>query len=194
MKIISAPNPVLRQKSEPLTPSTKHLTRLLDEVGRTLMHNQIGVGLAAPQIGYNYRFLATKLPHPDHPKQSLLTYYLNPIITAHSSELTLRSPANKNDDLEGCLSVPKIYAPVYRYTWIEITYQEFSPSTHQFIERKVRLNGFPARVLQHEIDHLDGILFIDRALLKNLPLYKDINGDLKQISTQDFYQLFGQFI
>ncbi len=190
MKIISVPNPVLRQISQPITLKIKHLRRLLDEVGHTLMKNDIGVGLAAPQIGRSYRFLATKLPNEN--KQPELKYYLNPIITAHSQEKTLRSRSNKSDDFEGCLSIPKVYAPVYRYTWLELTYQELDNG--KLVTKKIHLEGYPARVLQHELDHLDGILFTDRALADNLPLYyqDDKRGDLKPLTQAEFAALFGK--
>lgn len=190
MKIISVPHPVLRQISQPVTLEIKHLRRLLDDVGHTLMNNNIGVGLAAPQIGYSYRFLATKLPSEKNQPQ--LKYYLNPIIVAHSQEKTLRSRNDKNDDYEGCLSIPKVYAPVYRYTWLELTYQELSRG--ELIMKQTRLEGYPARVLQHELDHLDGILFTDRALADNLPLYYQSGKreDLQPLTQTEFAALFGK--
>lgn len=190
MKIISVPNPVLRQISAPVTLQIKHLRRLLDEVGHTLMNNDIGVGLAAPQIGYSYRFLATKLPGTKGRPE--LKYYLNPVITAHSQEKTLRSRSDKNDDFEGCLSIPKVYAPVYRFFWLDLDYQELSNG--ELIAKKAHFEGYPARVIQHELDHLDGILFIDRALADNLPLYYQDGkkDDLQPLTQQEFKALFGK--
>lgn len=190
MKIISVPNPILRQASAPITAQTKHLRRLLDELKHTLMYNDIGVGLAAPQLGYSQRALVLKLP--DEKGRPQLTVYLNPVITAHSSTVTLGTSKNKTDNLEGCLSIPKIYSPVYRYSWIDLTYQTWENG--QLFNQQTRLEGFPARVLQHETDHLNGILFIDHTLRNRLPIYQEINGDLQEISLSDFQRQFGKII
>lgn len=190
MKIISVPNPVLRQVSEPITLKTKHLRRLIDNVCHTLMNKDIGVGLAAPQIGLQFRLFATKLP--DNKGQLVLKYYLNPVITAHSQEKTLRSRSDKSDDLEGCLSIPQVYAPVQRFFWLDLEYQELIKG--ELVLKKAHFTGYPARVVQHELDHLDGILFTDRALADNLPLFyqEGKKENLKPLTQQEFSALFGK--
>lgn len=193
MKILTVPNVTLRQTSQTVTGQERHLSRFIDQVLHSLDKSAIGVGLAAPQLGLNYRLLATKLPlSPTSPQKPVLTYYLNPTIITHSQEKATRGSQKKTDDLEGCLSVPNIYAPILRYVWIELAYQQLE--NNQLVDKKIKLTDFAARVLQHEIDHLDGILFVDHMLAQNQPLFQDINGQLKEITREKFYQIFGQQI
>ncbi|MDO5561716.1 MAG: peptide deformylase [bacterium] len=186
MKIITAPNVVLRQVSTPVNTQERHLQRLLDQLQQTLSHSDIGVGLAAPQIGVNLRVLALKLTPANQ-----VVCYLNPQITQTSTDKTLRSREQKKDDLEGCLSLPKIYAPVPRYEWINVTYQQLENG--KLVDKSERFSQFAARVFQHEYDHLDGILFLDRALDAGTSLYYEKNGELTEIDRQQLQKILPNF-
>lgn len=88
------------------------------------------------------------------------------------------------------MSVPKVYAPILRHTWIELVYQQLLDG--QLVQKKALLKDFPARVLQHEIDHLNGILFIDHAFDQKQPLFRENNGQLEDLSWSDFEKIFGK--
>jgi len=134
-------DPVLRQKAAPVAAVTEEVLHLVDEMIET-MHEEVGVGLAAVQVGVPLRILVL-----DEGK-GLTRAYLNPTIVDQGGE---------EIGEEGCLSIPGIYADVVRAAWVVVEAQD---QTGAPLRR--RASGFLARVFQHEIDHLDGILFIDR--------------------------------
>lgn len=122
--------------------------------------NPRGVGLAAPQIDSGVRMFATLLNNEPR-------VFINPRITTASEKLSLgRDP--EDPDLEGCLSIPRLYAPVPRYTWIELEYEK--AVNGKLETHSETFEDFAARVVQHEQDHLDGILFLDHALQYDLPV------------------------
>jgi peptide deformylase len=128
---------------DPADDSLEHLTaRML----ATLLA-QKGVGIAAPQVGINRRLILVKRldVEPDKP----IIAYLNPKIIDYSKETII--------DWEGCLSIPAGFGQVERAKSIVIRYQD-----SQGLSQEEKVEGFTARIFQHEIDHLDGILFIDR--------------------------------
>ena len=120
------------------------------------MYSDDGIGLAAPQIGQNIRIC---IIGKDAIKMDKKTN-----ITKKSEDIVLINPVwqktsrKQNWDTEGCLSVPKTYGKVKRYNHIEINAFDKNGEKINFTA-----NGFFARVIQHEVDHLDGILFIDKA-------------------------------
>ena len=131
---------VLHKKTEKIPAVTKEIVKLVKNMQETV-ENAEGAGLAAPQIGQSLR-LCIALVNGKH------TPFINP-------EITWRS--EKKDTMEeGCLSLPGIWLPVTRPLSITITYQDIKGKNQ---ERK--LEGFDARVIQHEIDHLEGILIVD---------------------------------
>jgi peptide deformylase len=149
LKIITNPNPILRQKSQPIKDITaKELQALIPEMAETMIKKD-GVGLAAPQIGQNIRLIVIRY------KDDNLAM-INPKI--------IKKSFLKEWDEEGCLSVPNIFGDVKRCKKITIKYLDTSGQ-----EQKLIGEGFLARVVQHEVDHLDGVLFIDKA--KNLREY-----------------------
>ena len=179
-KIVTAPNSVLRTRSvdfilpDQLELAQKHLRNLRD----TLLPDQqsIGVGLANPQVGKNARLFLTLFPessnaeNTDYPtdaeaQNSSLSAYLNPEIIDRSDTFTF-GPNAKEPILEGCLSIPDFFGPVPRHDWVTLRY--LSPSQE---ERTQTFRGFAARVIQHEYDHLEGMLFTDYLLQHQLPLY-----------------------
>lgn len=141
--VYKVPDPVLRKVAAPVEKLTKKTSFLVDELLKA-MRGANGVGLAAPQMGVSRRILV--MQPPDERPAALI----NPRV--------LRSEGSQIG-VEGCLSIPGLYGDVERAEFVEI----------EALDRKGRelvfeLEGLPARIALHEIDHLDGILFTDRAI------------------------------
>jgi peptide deformylase len=150
LKVARMGHPVLRQRGRPLEKNDlKHpLTqKLIDDMIET-MHDYNGVGLAAPQVHASLRlFVALLVDEPDG--KSDATVVINPEI--------LPNTQSREEGWEGCLSIPDIRGMVPRYT--DITVRALDRDGRSV---ELRLKDFPARVAQHETDHLDGVLFFDR--------------------------------
>jgi peptide deformylase len=150
LKVARMGHPVLRQRGRPLDKSELRdplLQKLIDDMIDT-MHEYSGVGLAAPQVHESLRlFVALLEEDPD--SKTAATVVINPEITALTS--------SREEGWEGCLSIPDIRGMVPRFTDINLRAldREGNPM-------ELRLKKFPARVVQHETDHLDGVLFFDR--------------------------------
>ena len=144
--------PVLRKKAEDITPDFPNLKELISDMFETMYHSD-GVGLAAPQIGKAIRVVVITLDvlKDDFPEYADFNRaYINPHILEYDDSETAISE-------EGCLSLPGIHEPVRRPTRIKVSYldEDFTPH-EEWVER------YLARVMQHEFDHLEGKLFIDR--------------------------------
>lgn len=127
-------------------PLASDIQELLPKMIKT-MHTEKGVGLAAPQIGIPLRLAVAEVDHK--------TYYLiNPEITSYSQETIVSE--------EGCLSLPGQYFPILRSETVTVRYQN-----EKGLPKKLRATGFLATVIQHEVDHLDGILIINRFRKQN---------------------------
>lgn len=137
---------VLRKKTRKVTKVDDKLIGLVRNMFHT-MHKANGIGLAAPQIGIELALTVIDLSHVDGEEKTAPLTLLNPKLTDGYGELTLE---------EGCLSIPHIRAAVTRPEEVYIEYQDLDLNK-KFIE----IGGFLARVAQHEIDHLNGVLFID---------------------------------
>ncbi len=155
--ILLFPDPVLRRKTEEVRAFDRSLERLVAEMAET-MYAAPGVGLAAPQIG-DLRRVALVDVDPSGPK-SLLHVLVNPRLVARSGAET---------DIEGCLSIPGFTERIERPLAVRVAAQRLSGEAFE-----LEAQGFFARVLCHEIDHLDGILFIDhlRGLRRQLAMRK----------------------
>ncbi len=136
----------LRQPSRDVLSYDPHVA-LLEKRMMATVKEEKGVGIAAPQVGINRR--AIWVFREELPTENKWRFYANPRIVKQSHE--------EVEDREGCLSIPAGFAKVRRSQWVEITYNDKDGSLKQ-----ERVEGFPARIFQHEIDHLDGVLFIDR--------------------------------
>ena len=143
-------HPVLRQRARPLEKTDFRnvlVQKLIDDMIET-MHEYSGVGLAAPQVHTSLRvFVALLEEDPDSKTDA--TVVVNPEIVADA--------AGREEGWEGCLSIPDIRGKVPRLT--DITVRALDRDGRDV---ELRLKGFPARVAQHETDHLDGVLFFDR--------------------------------
>jgi peptide deformylase len=145
--VVKIPDPVLRQVAGDVTRIGKKQLALVDEMIR-IMKKANGVGLAAPQIGICQRVIVVA---PDGMKPTAL---INPRVTKSEGSFLGQ---------EGCLSIPGLYGDVTRPAFVEV----------EALDRRGRevvfeLEGMPAKVVQHEIDHLDGILFIDKVDMATL--------------------------
>lgn len=158
--ILSVPDDILRQKSVSIAKITPDIQAKISELQDTMVNakNPEGVGLSFPQIGYNLRGFVTYL-------EKRLKVYLNPVILDMSEEVTLGGTAER-PTLEGCLSIPWLYGPVWRAKKLKIQALD-----EHGVEFSKTLSSFPARLALHEYDHLEGILFTDYTLRDSLPLY-----------------------
>ena len=142
---------VLRQEAEDIDKDYPELEQLIRDMYETLDRSE-GIGLAAPQIGLPIRLVVINLDviSEDMPQyKGFVKTFINPYIEEYDETQT--------DSLEeGCLSLPGIHEKVKRPTRIRVTYQD-----EQFQEHDEWVEGYLARVLQHEIDHLDGVVFTD---------------------------------
>lgn len=184
--IVRAPHQSLRTKAEPITHIDAKIRQNLESLGFTLKHttNPQGVGLAAPQINKSLQVFATQLEHP-RTGDLEIRLFLNPKITDQADKLVL-GVNPRQPDLEGCLSIPYLYGPVNRPEWITITWQEMTDSEELSQWHTETFFDFPARVIQHELDHLHGILFTDHSLKQNQPLYREVNDDLELVEDPTF--------
>ncbi|SDH61013.1 peptide deformylase [Fervidobacterium changbaicum] len=132
-------DPILRKKAQPVNDFAQ-VRAILEEFKMT-MYAEDGVGLAAPQVGLSLRFFGMD-------DGSGFKMVVNPEIIEHSDEKELGE--------EGCLSIPGVFADVWRFKWVRVRYQDEHGTYHEEL-----LEGYPARIFQHEYDHLDGVLFID---------------------------------
>ena len=151
-EIIQLGHPLLRQIAQPITNlADKQLQSLIDLLIATAKSSN-GVGIAAPQIAQSQRlFIVASHPNPRYPDAPIMepTAMINPKIVSHGEKIV--------KGWEGCLSIPGIRGLVPRYEQIAVEYTD-----RQGNDQHRELTGFVARIFQHELDHLDGILFVDR--------------------------------
>ena len=164
-------NPILREKAKEVVDFADfELQKLIDDMLLTVIEVN-GVGLAAPQVGRSLRiFVMSSHPNPRYPEAPEMEpkEIINPEILNSSEEM--------EDDWEGCLSIPGIRGIVPRHREIEVRYFD-----RYARENNEKLDDFLARIFQHELDHLDGIVFLDR-----LKSSKDI------ITDREYMKLFQQ--
>lgn len=161
LRILTAPDPVLRTTSKPVKKVDDALRAFIDDMLETMYHSENGIGLAAIQVGVHKRIIVMDLSGEDAPKNPKC--YINPEITWTGEEVAIHS--------EGCLSVPEYYAEVERPAKCRVKYLDYHGKQH-----KQQADGLFATCIQHEIDHLDGILFIDHiSSLKRGMIVKKLN-------------------
>jgi peptide deformylase len=150
-EIVTLPDPVLRRKSRPVKRFDTELQTLIEDMIETLREAP-GVGLAAPQVGVSDRLIVVEYPEDaeleDAPKK--LFVVVNPEINEISAETEIA--------IEGCLSIPGLQGEVERSLAVTIKGQ-----TRRGQPVKIKAKGWLARIFQHEIDHLNGVVFTDRA-------------------------------
>jgi peptide deformylase len=171
LPILVAPDPRLNQKAEPVAQVDARLRKLMDDMLET-MYIAPGIGLAAPQVGVLERVIVLDLAHEGEQPQPLRM--ANPELLWVSDEDAVYN--------EGCLSVPEHYADVTRPAKIKVRYLDENNKT---VERDAE--GLLATCIQHEMDHLDGILFIDHltALKRNIILRKLLKAKKAAAESRD---------
>lgn len=162
LPIIWAPDPVLKTKCKSVEAVDDAVRRLIDDMFRT-MYAAPGVGLAAPQIGVTRRVIVVDVAGKDEKPQPIAL--VNPEVVWTSGETQVYE--------EGCLSLPEMYADVERPAAVRVRYLDRTGA-----EQEVHGEGLLAVCLQHEIDHLDGVLFVDHisALKRNIMLKKMVKA------------------
>ena len=152
LQVAQLGNPILRRQAEPITEiGDRRIQTLIDDLIATALKTN-GVGIAAPQVSQSDRlFVVASRPNRRYPKAPKMapTAMINPKIIGHSAE--------REKGWEGCLSVPGVRGFVPRYRTIEVEYHDRSRQL-----RRRQLTDFVARIFQHEYDHLEGIVFLDR--------------------------------
>ena len=147
LEILSYPDPRLKQICEPVGEITDAIRQLADDMLET-MYEAPGVGLAAPQVGHFIRMLVMDPAREDEPKRPLVL--INPVLELSGEDIV--------SEREGCLSVPMQYrADVHRKSDVHLTATGIDGK-----KIDVHWTGYPAIIVQHEADHLDGTLFIDK--------------------------------
>lgn len=145
MQIVTYPHPTLRHKSQPIKRVDANLRKMVSQMFE-LMYEARGVGLAANQVDLPFRLFVANLQSDPEEGEELV--FINPVISR---------PKGLEEKEEGCLSLPELYGPVKRPETVQVT-----AYTLRGEEIEAELSGLAARVVQHETDHLDGIMFIDR--------------------------------
>lgn len=165
LRVIKYGNPILRMKADRIEKIDDSIRELVDDMILTMQWDA-GIGLAAPQVGRSIALLV--VDHSLIYEDGVPTAYINPEIVASEGESVME---------EGCLSIPDIREEVKRPEIITLRYQNVAGKL-----KEERLDGLLARVLQHEIDHLNGVLFIDKVS----PLKKQLlKKDLKTIADDE---------
>lgn len=152
LQIAQLGNPVIRKKASPVKEvSSPGMQKLIDDLIATCFETD-GVGIAAPQVCQSKAvFILASHPNPRYPNAPKMkpTAVINPKILAHSQTV--------EKDWEGCLSIPGLRGLVPRFTWVRVEYV-----TRQGTRVRKNYEGFAARIFQHEFDHLQGVVFLDR--------------------------------
>ena len=165
-KILTEPDPILRQKSQPVDKVDDFTRKLMDDMLET-MYLAPGIGLAAIQIGIPKRIIVLDISKDPEKKEPM--YFVNPVIVSTSK--------NNITYEEGCLSVPGQFAEIDRPDRCHIKYLDYNGNYKEF-----KSEGLLATCIQHEIDHLEGILFIDYlSNLKKSMIIKKLSKQKKEL-------------
>ena len=165
LPILIVPHPILKARTRPVGPADAAAVRALLPKMFATMYRAPGIGLAAPQVGVLLRVAIVDVMPDDKPAPIAM---INPEIVATSTELATRE--------EGCLSIPGQYAEVTRPARVKVRYSDAAGA-----RREIEAEGLLAACLQHEIDHLDGVLFIDYlSSLKRNIIVRRLAKELRQ--------------
>ena len=193
LKIVQAPEQVLSQVATPVEKMDKTIKKLLLDMEETLINqtDPEGVGLAAPQVGKSLQIFIVKQDH-----EAPLMIFINPVIektfekppeklteikqSKKAEEAKKKAKIDKGVQLEGCLSLKDVWGVVKRPYGVVLSYQDEHGTKH-----KKTFDGFLATIIQHEIDHLNGVLFPKRVLEQKNPLYHSIKNDKGEIEFEE---------
>jgi peptide deformylase len=166
-QIITIPNPLLRKISEPVTSVNNEEKKLMDDMLET-MYAAPGIGLAAVQVGVLKRIIVIDLSKDGEKKTPL--FIVNPQITFKSDDLISYE--------EGCLSIPNQFAEIKRPSSCKVNFLDYNGK-----KKEINADGLLATCIQHEVDHLNGILFIDHlSKLKKDLILKKTKKQIKEIN------------
>lgn len=177
LKIVNVPNKVLTSPAKPVEKIDSKIKKLVKDMGRTLVAqvDPQGVGLAAPQVGVSLALFIIK-PSPDSPIEVMINPKIKQIEKMTVEKNDTEESEEDHEQLEGCLSIPRIWSPIKRHNRVLLEYQNIHGELlSEWFEE------FEATIVQHEVDHLQGILFTQRALEQNQQLYEERRGKLKKI-------------
>jgi peptide deformylase len=171
-KIIQSGDPILRTKSKPIATVDKKVKDLINDLKDTLaiQKDPEGIGLAVPQIGKNLQVFVCNY-------KQFSRVVINPkILSVTEMPKAEKEKKSKREILEGCLSLPYYYGPLKRAKKVNVEYlnEKGEKVTEEFVD-------FDAQIILHEIDHLNGILFIDHLLKEKKPLYKVENDEWEEV-------------
>lgn len=171
LTVVEVPDERLRRKSKTVPNYDKRVKKLVADMHQTLVAQKDpeGVGLAAVQVGKNVRLFVV-----NNGGKKLTV--INPKVVKKIPLKDLPKKMPKNLPLEGCLSIPNHYSPLIRGGKITIKYQAPDSQNKKLVEKTETFSGFMAQIIAHEIDHLNGKLFIDHALSQAAPLYR-VDGE-----------------
>lgn len=169
LSIVEAPDAVLRKKAKTVKKVDKKIKKLISDMHETLsaQEDPEGVGLAAPQVDKSLRIFVI---HYKNRKMTVINPKILSVSKFSKSEAVKKADA-KGTPLEGCLSVPHHYGPVTRPKKIELEYTDEKGE-----KVKEAFTGFMAQIVAHEVDHLNGKLFVDHILEQQVPIYR-IHGN-----------------
>jgi peptide deformylase len=153
-KIVYMPDPVLRRKAHKITDFDKDFQVLVEDMIETL-RDAPGVGLAAPQIGLSQRLIVVEYGENEEEDEAVV----KKLFVVANPEIIVPTTTEKIMGNEACLSVPGLAGEVERFTQIIVKGQN-----RRGQPIRLKLDGWTARIFQHEIDHLDGVMFTDRAV------------------------------
>lgn len=170
-KILHATDPKLRKESKPIQKVDKKVLNIARDLVDTLVKqtDPEGVGLAAPQVGIRTRMFAME-------DKEGYKVVINPQILYISEIKKIKTKPSHDDVMEGCLSIPHYYGPVKRASRLKLKYLDVEGK--EVIEN---FQKFPAQIVQHEVDHLDGILFVDKLLEQKKSLYKYVDDGWEKV-------------
>lgn len=173
-KLIQAPSPILNKKLKPVTKIDKTIKRIVSEMEETLdsQVDPMGVGLAANQVGIDLAMFIMK-PTTTSQTEVVINPKILEVVESQEKEIVEVEEDGADVPLEGCLSIPRIWSPVTRAKKVLLSYENLRG------EKKEKwFKGFKAVIVQHEVDHLNGILFTQRALEQASKLYEEKDGKL----------------
>lgn len=177
LKIVSVPHPVLFSPTKLVSKIDEKIKILIAEMEETLIAQKDpkGVGLAANQVGIDLSLFIIKPT-----EKANIKVFINPkvikIVTDNIKRIANKKTRKKPVKLEGCLSIPRIWGPVKRAKKIYLEYQDLTGEI-----KKDWFKGFEATIIQHEVDHLNGVVFTQRSVEQGEKLYKETNNELKPI-------------
>ena len=153
--IVTLPDPVLRRKARPVSTFDQNLQTLVDDMIDT-MRDAPGVGLAAPQVGIGQRLIVVEYAEP--PEEGEEEKQVKPRLYVMANPEIVKTSEDKVLGVEGCLSIPGLVGEVERYSMVQV-----KGINRRGQPMKVKAEGWLARIFQHEIDHVNGVVFPDRA-------------------------------